>query len=77
MAKTLMISNDLYKELSKIKGERSFTEVIKDLMASKEHKGKDIYECFGLMKGTEFDKEFKNTAKDIKRGWKNWSKRYA
>ncbi len=78
MAKTLMISNELYEELSKIKGEKSFTEVIKNLMDSKRAKNKGILEdCFGIIKDTKsFDKETKEIEKDLKRGWKNWSKKY-
>ena len=76
MAKTIMISNELYKELKKIKKENSFTEVIKDLLdrTQKTKKGSDLLNCFGILKR---DKEWEEIEKDLKRGWGAWSKKYA
>jgi len=36
-----------------------------------------IKECFGIIKNVKkFDKETKAVERDLKKGWKKWSKRY-
>ena len=37
-------------------------------------KGSDLLNCFGILKK---DKEWEEIDKDLKIGWKTWSKRYA
>ncbi len=76
MARTIMISNELYKELKKIKKENSFTETIKDLLdRSKEVKtGKDLFPLIGALKN---DKEYDEIMKEVKKGWAAWTRKYA
>ena len=77
MAKTLMVSNSAYEELKKLKEEenKSFSEVIVELMDRKEQKtGRDLWKHFGVLKG---DKEYDRLRKEIKAGWSKWQKRYA
>ena len=70
-----MIGNDVYEELKRRKGEKSFTEIIKALMEKDRPKtGKDLMKHFGTMKG---DKEWDEVRKELKKGWKKWNKRYA
>lgn len=77
MARTIMISNGAYEKLKALKGEKSFSEVIMDLVEKKEEKktvGNLFKNCAGILKG---DKEDDRIMRDARRGWKNWSKRYA
>ena len=74
MAKAIMISNDVYKDLSDLKGERSFSEVLREVLQdNKIKKGFNLKKCFGLIKN---DKEGSEVSQDLERGWKNWSKKY-
>ena len=76
MAKTIMISNLLYKELKHMKGSDSFTDLIKSLVdKNKDEKlGKNIFPFFGALKN---DKEYNKIMKDLEKSWSNWSKKYA
>jgi predicted CopG family antitoxin len=76
MAKTLMVSNEAYEELKKLKDDKkSFSEVIIGLIGEKRQKtGFDLKKHFGVLKG---DKEYDATQKDLKAGWARWRKRYA
>lgn len=70
-----MISNDLYHNLKKLKYDRSFSELIKDLLDHERvKKGVGLKACLGLLKK---DKEWEVLEKTIKRGWKTWSKKHA
>lgn len=74
MAKTIMISNAVYEELKMRKSEKSFSELITDLLSSKKIKiGGGLRSCFGLLKN---DKEFVAVEKSLERGWKGWNKKY-
>ena len=77
MAKTLMVSNSVYEELKKLKGkeDKSFSEVIIELISEKKQKtGYDLKKYFGVLKG---DKEYEVIQKELKAGWARWRKRYA
>ena len=77
MAKTLMVSNEVYDELKKLKTrqDKSFSEVIIGLVREKRQKtGHDLMMHFGVLKG---DKEYGEIKKKLKAGWSRWNKRYA
>ncbi len=78
MAKTIMISNEVYGELKELKERKnkSFSEVIIELVEDKKAKKmKNLREVYGLLEGdTGYDREWKET---LKKGWDKWSKRYA
>lgn len=76
MAKTIMVSNNAYDELKKLKGEdKSFSDVIVDLVIKNKAKlGADLWKHFGVFKG---DKEYEKVIKDLKKGWAKWQERYA
>ncbi len=75
MAKTIMVSNEVYKELKTLKNGKSFSELLKDLLNTNNVKrGEGLRNCLGILKK---DKEWAEVKKDIKRGWKDWSKGYA
>gem|GEM_PF-1577453 len=75
MAKTIMVSNEAYEELKSRKAERSFSELIMDMLHAKKNKtGAGLKSCLGLLKK---DKEFETIEKSLEKGWKGWSKKYA
>ena len=72
-----MVSNEVYEELKKIKTkeDKSFSEVIVDLIVKKEGKtGRDLWKHFGVLKG---DKEYDEVKRELRAGWRRWQKRYA
>lgn len=72
MAKTIMVSNEAYEELKSRKAERSFSEVIIDMLHTKKNKtGSGLKSCLGLLKK---DKETEVIGKLLEKGW---SKKYA
>jgi len=77
MAKTIMISNEVYKELKDAKKDRSFSETIKYLIEKRIHKktGAGLRECAGLLE--KDDKEYDKIMKELKPLYKKWTKRYA
>ncbi len=75
MAKTIMISNEVYGELKEKKANRSFSQLLKELLDTRKKKtGKDLQRCLGLLKK---DKESDSITKSLEIGWKEWNKRYA
>ena len=76
MAKTIMVSNAAYEELKKLKDEeKSFSDVIIELVSRNEQKtGYDLKKHFGVLKG---DKEYDAVQKELKAGWRKWTKKYA
>ena len=76
MAKTIMIANTVYGELKEVKKDRSFSEVIKDLLEkSKPKTGAGLKDCMGLL--NKDDKEYEKIMKDLKPLYKKWTQRYA
>ena len=76
MAKTIMVSNEVYTTLKNLKGEdKSFSEIIINLVENKKTKKmKDLKKCFGILTG---DKEYDKVMKEARKGWDRWNKRYA
>jgi len=76
MAKTIMIANTVYEELKEVKKDRSFSEVIKDLIErSKPKTGAGLRDCVGLL--PKDDKEYEKIMKELKPLYKKWTQRYA
>ena len=76
MAKTIMIANEVYEQLKKIKERRSFTNVIRQLMEKPKSKtGANLGDCLGLL--DKDDKEYEKIFKELKPLYKKWTKRYA
>ncbi|MBS3083977.1 hypothetical protein J4423_04185 [Candidatus Pacearchaeota archaeon] len=74
MAKTIMVSNEAYEELKSRKAERSFSEVIMNMLNAKKNKtGNGLKSCLGLLKK---DKESEEIEKSLKEEWKKWNKKY-
>lgn len=80
MAKTIMVSNDAYEKLTKIKEldgpNTSYTDVVLNLLESKNRKKtlSGLKKHFGILKE---DKEYDEIKKKLKEGWAKWTKRYA
>ncbi len=75
MAKTIMVSNEVYEELKHAKKDRSFSEVIIDLMDTAKRKtGADLIKHVGVLKD---DKEYEKIMKELKPLYRKWTKRYA
>lgn len=77
MAKTMMISNDIYEELKllKEKEDLSFSELFRELLkATKKSKIGDLREFAGILKD---DKEYDEIMPKLKMEWKKWSRKYA
>ncbi len=79
MAKTIMISNEVYEELKRRKGSSSFSEIIKESLAeSPERKdkrirtGEDLARFLGVLKD---DAEYEKIMKEMKPRWKEWTDR--
>lgn len=69
-----MISNKIYEELKILKGDMSFSEVLSDLLnPNNAKKGSGLRLCLGILKK---DEEWKKIEKTLKRGWKDWTKKY-
>ena len=69
--KTIMISDDTYEKLSSIKGRRSFTVLLSDLVDSlKQKKNENIMKFAGIMNGPEA-KEVEKIAKGIRQNAKS------
>ena len=77
MAKTIMISNSVYKELKDAKKDRSFSETIKDLIERKSARKTiaGLKECLGLL--DKDDKEYDKIMKELRPLYRKWTKRYA
>jgi len=77
MAKTIMISNDVYKELKDAKKDKSFSETIKNLIERKNTRKtiSDLRECLGLL--DKDDNEYDKIMKELRPLYRKWTKRYA
>ena len=75
MAKTMMISNEVYEELKKMKEDKSFSTVLKDLIEAKKNfsTGNSLKIFFGVLSDNKSDV----AANELGKGWKKWTKRYA
>ena len=60
MTKTISISDDVYELLTKIKGKKSFSEVIRDLIKSEGN-----FELLMIAFGTRNEKEAEELEKEI------------
>ena len=74
MAKTIIISNEVYEELKNLKEDKSFSELFKELLKSNNVKRvSGLRDIIGIMKN---DKEWEKLEKERKSAWKNWTKKY-
>ena len=77
MAKTMMVSNDVYEDLKalKEKDDLSFSELFRELLKSAKRSKVDVLIKFmGALKN---DSEYEEIFPKIKMEWKKWQKKYA
>jgi predicted CopG family antitoxin len=69
MVKVISLSNEAYEKLKAIKGERSFSEVVIDVIVNKKKgKKKNLMDFFGIWKDDkELEKIFKQIHEDRKK----------
>ncbi|OYT41244.1 antitoxin [Candidatus Pacearchaeota archaeon ex4484_26] len=72
MSKLINVSDKVYKELSNMKGNRSFSEVILESLSKGKKSNKEaVLRFFGK------DLIDKKKLKELSKGWKKWSEKYA
>ena len=67
MVKVVSLSNEAYEKLKSMKFEKSFSEVIKDLIENKRKEKKDIMEFAGIWESDKWDEIKKQIYKDRKK----------
>lgn len=70
MAKLISVADDVYSALGKLKGNESFSVIIRSLLTSKSNQ-KQLLSYAG--KGGIDEKRIK----DVKKEWNKWAERYA
>jgi len=64
--KTIMIRDDVYNKLARIKGDKSFSDIIEELIEeSISLRRKKIEKYFGILKEEELKKEIYEMKKDL------------
>ncbi|WP_048146550.1 antitoxin VapB family protein [Pyrococcus abyssi] len=73
MSKTITIADDVYYELVKMKGNKSFSELLRELIGKKKKGNLDILMiAFGTMSEEEV-KEFKKKIKEVEEWINSWT----
>jgi predicted CopG family antitoxin len=72
MVKVISLSNDAYEKLKSIKNEKSFSEVVVELVECKKKNKKNIMKFAGIFKD---DKEWEKIMKDTENDRKNFKLR--
>jgi len=70
MSKLINVSDDIYEQLNKLKDNESFSTTIRKLLLQRSNK-EEILKRFG--KGEIDEKRMK----ELKKGWKKWTEKYA
>jgi len=73
MAKTITISDDVYYELLRIKGNKSFSEVLRELLREREGNAHILKRIFGVLSEKEYE-EFKKSLEEIEEEFKKWGR---
>ena len=71
MAKLISVSEEVYNELSSIKGDGSFNELLKSLITEEKRKGDmaSFEKFFGVLKGREAE-ALRKTSKEFRKNFK-------
>nr|O74000.2 RecName: Full=Putative antitoxin PH1062.1 [Pyrococcus horikoshii OT3] len=73
MSKTITIADDVYYELVKMKGKRSFSEVLRELIGKKKEGNLDVLMiAFGTMDEEEA-KELEEKIKEVGKWLNSWT----
>jgi len=71
MVKTITIADDVYRELVKIKGSRSFSEVIRELLKARKGNSEVLIKMFSVISEEEAD-EAKRKIEEIEKEYGRW-----
>ena len=69
MSKLINVSDDVYKKMKTMKGERSYSQLIRNLIEKKGNKEEIL-----KFVGKDFIDE--DMIKELKKRWKKWSEKY-
>ena len=73
LGKTITIADDVYYELVKMKGNKSFSEILRELIGKKKKGNLDVLMiAFGTMSEEEA-KEFEREMKEAEEGLNSWT----
>ncbi|AEH25538.1 antitoxin VapB family protein [Pyrococcus yayanosii] len=71
MAKTITISDDVYRELVRIKGDKSFSEILRELLKERKGNSHVLLRIFGILNEKEY-KEVKKKLKELEEEFEKW-----
>ena len=71
MVKTITIADDVYYELLHIKGDRSFSELLRELLRERKGNVHVLRMIFGVLTDEEYE-EIKRSIKEIKEEFEEW-----
>jgi predicted CopG family antitoxin len=71
MVKTITIADDVYMELLRIKGNKSFSEVLRELLKTKKGNSDTLLKMFGVLSEDEYN-EAKKKIEAIKGEFEKW-----
>ncbi|WP_297063314.1 antitoxin VapB family protein [Thermococcus sp.] len=71
MVKTITISDDVYNELVRIKGKKSFSELFRELLRERKGNVDALRHLYGILSEEEY-LEAKRKLKDIEEEFEKW-----
>ena len=71
MVKTITVADDVYNELVKIKGNRSFSEVIRELLKAKKGNSDVLVKMFGALSEKEAEVA-RRKIKEVEKEFERW-----
>ncbi|WP_297494968.1 antitoxin VapB family protein [Thermococcus sp.] len=71
MVKTITISDDVYNELVRIKGKKSFSELFRELLRERKGNVDALRRLYGILSEEEY-LEAKRKLKDIEEEFEKW-----
>jgi len=71
MVKTITISDDVYNELLRIKGNKSFSEVLRELLKERKGNKEVLKRIFGILSEEEYQ-EVKKRLKELEGEFEKW-----